>query len=75
MADQDLDLRGLNCPIPVMRVKKKIQTMTSGQTLHVLATDPGTIPDFKAFVKSSGDALLEAKKNDNGDFEFLLKKA
>ena len=75
MADHDLDLRGLNCPIPVMRVKKKMQTMTSGQTLHVLATDPGTMPDFKAFVKSPGDAMLESKENAEGNFEFLLKKA
>ena len=73
MADQELDLRGLNCPIPVMRVKKKMLTMAAGQ--HVLASDPGTIPDFKAYVKSSGDTLLESKKNDNGDFEFMLKRA
>ena len=58
-----------------MRVKKKMQSMTSGQTLHVLATDPGTMPDFKAYVKSSGDTLLESKENVEGNFEFLLKKA
>jgi tRNA 2-thiouridine synthesizing protein A len=75
MADHELDLRGLNCPVPVMRIKKKMQTMASGQTLHVLATDPGTVPDFKAYVKSSGDALLESKKTAEGDFEFLLKRA
>lgn len=74
MADHDLDLRGLNCPIPVMRVKKKMQTMTSGQTLHVLATDPGTMPDFKALVKSTGDSILVSKENESGDFEFMLKK-
>lgn len=75
MADHELDLRGLNCPVPVMRIKKKMQGMASGQTLHVLATDPGTVPDFKAYVKSSGDALLESKKTPEGDFEFLLKRA
>ncbi len=75
MADHELDLRGLNCPVPVMRIKKKMQSMASGQTLHVLTTDPGTVPDFKAFVKSSGDALLESKKTAEGDFEFLLKRA
>jgi tRNA 2-thiouridine synthesizing protein A len=74
MADHELDLRGLNCPVPVMRAKKQMQTMASGQTLHVLATDPGTVPDFKAYVKSSGDTLLESKKSPEGDFEFLLKR-
>lgn len=74
MADHELDARGLNCPIPVMRMKKKLQSMTNGQTLHVLTTDPGSVPDFKAYVKSSGDTLLESKKNADGDFEFLLKK-
>ncbi|MDO8705686.1 MAG: sulfurtransferase TusA family protein [Sulfuricaulis sp.] len=74
MADQELDLRGLRCPIPVMRTKKKLQTMSSGQTLHVLASDPGSIPDFKAYVKNSGDTLLESNKTPEGDFEFLLKR-
>jgi tRNA 2-thiouridine synthesizing protein A len=74
MADHELDLRGLNCPIPVMRMKKQLQSMSSGQTLRVLATDPGSIPDFKAYVKSSGDTLLESKKTPEGDFEFLLKR-
>lgn len=74
MADQELDLRGLRCPLPVMRVKKKLQTMSSGQTLRVLASDPGSIPDFKAYVKSSGDTLLESNKTPEGDFEFLLKR-
>ncbi|GAB4506932.1 MAG: sulfurtransferase TusA family protein [Sulfuricaulis sp.] len=74
MADHELDLRGLNCPVPVMRMKKKMQGMTSGQTLRVLTTDPGSVPDFKAYVKSSGDSLLESKKTPEGDFEFLLKR-
>lgn len=52
-----------------------MQTMTSGQTLHVLATDPGTMPDFKALVKSTGDSLVESKKNADDEFEFTLKKA
>lgn len=75
MADQELDVRGLNCPIPVMRMKKKMEKMASGQTLRVLATDPGTLPDFKAYAKMSGDALLESGKSPEGDFTFLLKKA
>ena len=74
MADHELDLRGLNCPVPVMRMRKKLETMTSGQTLLVLASDPGSVPDFKAYVKSSGDSLLESKKTPEGHFEFLLKR-
>ena len=74
MADHELDLRGLNCPIPVMRMRKKLETMTSGQTLRVLASDPGSVPDFNAYVKSSGDTLLESKKTPEGDFEFVLKR-
>jgi tRNA 2-thiouridine synthesizing protein A len=74
MADHELDLRGLNCPVPVMRMKKKMQSMASGETLHVLASDPGSVPDFKAYVKSSGDTLLESMKTPKGDFEFLLKR-
>jgi tRNA 2-thiouridine synthesizing protein A len=74
MADHELDLRGLNCQIPVMRMRKKLETMTSGQTLRVLASDPGSVPDFKAYVKSSGDTLLESNKTPEGDFEFLLKR-
>ena len=74
MADFELDLRGLNCPVPVMRMKKKMQTMSSGQTLHVRTTDPGSVPDFGAYVKHSGDALLNSGESAEGGFEFLLKK-
>ena len=74
MADHELDLRGLTCPIPVMRTAKKMLTLKVGQTLHVLATDPATIPDFDAYARGSGNILLEAKKNANNDFEFLLKR-
>ncbi|MCR4345886.1 MAG: sulfurtransferase TusA family protein [Sulfuricaulis sp.] len=75
MADHDLDLRGLNCPIPVMRMKKKMETMASGQTLRVLTTDPGSLPDFKAYAKKTGNTMLESKENAEGNFEFLLKRA
>jgi tRNA 2-thiouridine synthesizing protein A len=74
MADHELDVRGVNCPVPVMRMRKKLETMTSGQTLRVLASDPGSVRDINAYVKSSGDTLLESKKTPEGDFEFLLKR-
>jgi tRNA 2-thiouridine synthesizing protein A len=74
MADQELDLRGLFCPIPVMRVKEQLDQMSNGQTLSVLASDPGTVMDFKAFAKKTGNKLLESTKIDEGNFKFLLKK-
>ncbi|MBI3779021.1 MAG: sulfurtransferase TusA family protein [Gammaproteobacteria bacterium] len=74
MADYELDLRGLKCPLPVMRMRKQMQTMTSGQTLRVLSSEPDSISDFKAYVKSSGDTLLESKKTPDGAYEFLLKR-
>ncbi len=74
MADYELDLRGLSCPLPVMRMRKKLETMSSGQTLRVLSSEPGSILDFQSYVKSSGDTLLESKKTPEGDFEFLLKR-
>jgi tRNA 2-thiouridine synthesizing protein A len=74
MADHELDVRGVNCPVPVMRMRKELETMTSGQTLRVLASDPGSVRDINAYVKSSGDTLLESKMTPEGDFEFLLKR-
>ena len=74
MADYELDLRGLSCPLPVMRMRKRLETMSSGQTLRVLSSEPGSILDFQSYVKSSGDTLLESKKTPEGDFEFLLKR-
>ncbi len=74
MADHEMDLRGLTCPLPVMRTAKKMLTLTAGQTLRVLATDPATVSDFDAYARGSGNTLLESKKNTEGDFEFLLKR-
>lgn len=74
MADHELDVRGLNCPIPVMRMKRQMDKMARGQTLRVLATDPGALPDFKAYAKSSGNTLVESGKTPDGDFEFFAEK-
>ena len=75
MADYELDMRGQTCPIPVMRTAKLMLTMTAGQTLRVLATDPATVTDFDAYARGSGNALLESKKTADGDYEYLLKRA
>lgn len=75
MADQELDARGMTCPLPVMRAAKIMLAMKPGQTLRVLATDPATVSDFDAYARGSGNAMLESKKTSDGDFEFLLKRA
>ncbi len=74
MADQELDARGLNCPLPILRAKKALNAMTSGQVLHILATDPGAVKDFQAFAKQTGNQLLESSEA-NGEFSFMIKKA
>ena len=74
MADQELDARGLNCPLPILRAKKALNGMSSGQTLHIIATDPGSVKDFEAFAKQTGNELLESGEND-GEFSFILRKA
>ncbi len=71
--DQELDACGLNCPLPILRAKKSLAAMTSGQVLHIIATDPGAVKDFEAFSKQTGNALLESREED-GRFYFLLKK-
>ncbi len=58
-----------------MRMKKKMESMTGGQTLRVMATDPGSVQDFKAYAKQTGNTLVESSKDPNGDFIFVLKKA
>ena len=74
MADQDLDARGLNCPLPILRAKKALNTLTTGQTLRISATDPGSVKDFEAFAKQTGNQLMESNES-NGEYSFVLKKA
>lgn len=74
MADQLLDAQGLNCPLPIIKARKALQQMAAGQTLEVLATDPGSVADFAAFCRMTGHALLESHSGD-GQFRFLLRKA
>ncbi len=72
--DHELDARGLNCPLPILRAKKTLGGMTSGQVLHIIATDPGSVKDFEAFAKQTGNELLESKEQ-GGEFHFMIKKA
>ena len=72
--DQELDARGLNCPLPILRAKKTLNAMTGGQILKIMATDPGSIKDFEAFAKQTGNELLDSSAVE-GEFHFTLKKS
>lgn len=71
--NQELDARGLNCPLPILRAKKAITTMGTGEVLKVLATDPGAVKDFEAFCRQTGNELLQSGSVGDG-FEFLIRK-
>ena len=73
MADKTLDVKGLNCPIPIMKVKKLINEVPKGGTLEVLATDPGSVADFEAFCKSTGNELIEHSE-EGGVYRFLIRR-
>ena len=72
-ADREVDARGLNCPLPILRTKKALNDMASGQVLRVLATDPGSVRDFEAFAKQTGNQLMQFAEQD-GVFSFLVKR-
>lgn len=72
--DKELDARGLNCPLPILRTKKSLSDMTSGQVLKIMATDPGSTKDFHAFAKQTGNALLAADEVDKVFTFFMQKK-
>ncbi len=55
----EVDARGLNCPLPILKAKKALSELTSGQLLRVLSTDPGSVRDFQAFAKQTGNELVE----------------
>ena len=72
--DQELDASGLNCPLPILRAKKALSAMQSGQVLHIIATDPGAMKDFEAFAQQTGNELVESRE-EGGKYLFFLKKA
>ena len=71
--DRELDVKGLNCPLPILRTKKALSEMSSGQVLRVLATDPGAVKDFHAFARQTGNQLLSDAQVDQA-FEFYFKR-
>jgi tRNA 2-thiouridine synthesizing protein A len=73
-SNQILDARGLNCPLPILRTKKSLSALQSGETLKVVSTDPGSLKDMVAFCAQTGNTLLSSQQS-GGDFEFLIRKA
>jgi tRNA 2-thiouridine synthesizing protein A len=71
--DKDLDARGLNCPLPILRAKKALGEIQSGQVLRIVSTDPGSVKDFAAFCKQTGNELL-SQADAGKEFTFFLKK-
>ena len=72
MADQVLDAKGLNCPLPILKAKKALKDVPAGGTLEIQSTDPGSVADFEAFCRTTGNELLESKSED-GVYVFLVK--
>ncbi|MBM3389017.1 MAG: sulfurtransferase TusA family protein [Betaproteobacteria bacterium] len=70
---REIDTRGLNCPLPILKAKKTLAEMTTGQTLRVIATDPGSVRDFQAFARQTGNELLEQIANGD-EFTIVLRR-
>ena len=74
LAQKELDTRGLNCPLPILKAKKALADMRSGEVLKVLATDPGSMRDFQAFARQTGNELLEQVRSDDEFIHFLRRR-
>ena len=72
MAEHLLDAKGLNCPLPILKAKKALKDVPTGEVLQVLSTDPGSKADFEAFCRTTGNELVESK-SEGGVFTFLIK--
>ena len=71
---KELDTRGLNCPLPILKAKKALAEMASGDVLRVLSTDAGSVRDFQAFARQTGNELLEQSSDDAGFVHFLRRR-
>ena len=72
--DKELDTRGLNCPLPILKAKKALAEMVSGQTLKVVSTDAGSVRDFQAFAKQTGNELLEQQTVEKDFFHVMRRR-
>jgi TusA-related sulfurtransferase len=73
-ATKEIDTRGLNCPLPILKAKKALSELASGDLLKVLATDPGSLRDFQAFAKQTGNELVEQQTLPGNEFVHLLRR-
>jgi len=71
---KELDTRGLNCPLPILKAKKALADMSSGQVLKVVSTDPGSMRDFQAFARQTGNELLDQQTQDAEFIHFLRRR-
>jgi len=74
MADQVLDAKGLNCPLPILKAKKALKDLQAGQVLEVQSTDPGSVADFSAFCRTTGNEMLEQNEA-GGVYTYLIRKS
>jgi len=72
-ATATLDARGLNCPLPILRTKKALNSLQSGDTLHLISSDPGSVKDIDSFCKQTGNELLE-NFTEGGEYKFVIRK-
>ena len=73
MADQVLDANGLNCPLPILKAKKALKTLEGGKTLEIQSTDPGSVADFAAFCRTTGNEMVE-QSEEGGVWTYLIRK-
>jgi tRNA 2-thiouridine synthesizing protein A len=73
MADHTLDAKGLNCPLPILKARKALKDVGPGETLEIISTDPGSVADFQAFCRQTGNELLEST-NEDSEFRFLIRR-
>jgi tRNA 2-thiouridine synthesizing protein A len=73
-ATKELDTRGLNCPLPILKAKKALADMQSGEVLKVVATDPGSVRDFQAFARQTGNELVEQSSGGNEFVHYLRRR-
>jgi tRNA 2-thiouridine synthesizing protein A len=72
-ANKEIDTRGMNCPLPILKAKKALADMSSGDVLKIVATDPGSVRDFQAFARQTGNELLE-QTSANDEFVHYLRR-
>lgn len=72
VVDETLDTKGMNCPLPIIKARKALKGMSTGQVLQVLSTDPGSVKDFEAFCRTTGNDLLESGQDDKV-YSFLIR--